>query len=325
MNRFKNILCVLADGCANELALARAATLAAHNKAQLTILKVVDEIPPNTKLLDRTLFPDIQEKIVNEEAKRLEVLIAPWQYKIPITTKILSGILFLDVIREVLRSSVDLVIKATEKDNFLDRVFGSDDMHLTRKCPCPVWLVSPASENDFRRIVAAIDVDDCYRDEEIDTRRDLNRTILQIACSLAQRENAELHIVHVRRQIDERVVRSGLKDKPETDVSDFLEAARKRHLKNLEVLMDAMILELDQESVGAVKPKIHWLEGTPQDEIATFSKTVKADLLIMGTVARTGIPGLFMGNTAEAIQNCIECSLLAIKPMGFVSPVTIVD
>jgi nucleotide-binding universal stress UspA family protein len=49
------------------------------------------------------------------------------------------------------------------------------------------------------------------------------------------------------------------------------------------------------------------------------------DLIIMGTVARTGIPGFLMGNTAETILNRIECSVLAIKPAGFVTPVTLED
>jgi len=43
----------------------------------------------------------------------------------------------------------------------------------------------------------------------------------------------------------------------------------------------------------------------------------------MGTVGRTGIPGLIMGNTAESILNNIGCSVLAVKPPGFVSPVTL--
>jgi len=37
----------------------------------------------------------------------------------------------------------------------------------------------------------------------------------------------------------------------------------------------------------------------------------------MGTIARTGISGLIIGNTAEAILNQLECSVHAIKPPGF--------
>lgn len=37
-------------------------------------------------------------------------------------------------------------------------------------------------------------------------------------------------------------------------------------------------------------------------------------------LARTGISGFFPGNTAENILQKIGCSLLALKPQGFVSP-----
>jgi nucleotide-binding universal stress UspA family protein len=32
-----------------------------------------------------------------------------------------------------------------------------------------------------------------------------------------------------------------------------------------------------------------------------------------------------MGNTAEAILGALECSVLAIKPPGFVTPITLPD
>jgi nucleotide-binding universal stress UspA family protein len=45
----------------------------------------------------------------------------------------------------------------------------------------------------------------------------------------------------------------------------------------------------------------------------------------MGTVARTSIPGFFIGNTAEAILEQIDCSVLAVKPDGFETPVSSED
>jgi nucleotide-binding universal stress UspA family protein len=43
----------------------------------------------------------------------------------------------------------------------------------------------------------------------------------------------------------------------------------------------------------------------------------------MGTIARTGVSGLVMGNTAETILDQITCSVLAVKPANFVSSVTL--
>ncbi len=56
-----------------------------------------------------------------------------------------------------------------------------------------------------------------------------------------------------------------------------------------------------------------------------IAKRIEADLIVMGTVARTGVPGLIMGNSAETILSQIDCSVLAIKPPGFVSPIRAED
>jgi nucleotide-binding universal stress UspA family protein len=45
------------------------------------------------------------------------------------------------------------------------------------------------------------------------------------------------------------------------------------------------------------------------------------DLIVMGTIGRTGIPGLFIGNTAETVLRQVHCSVLTVKPQGFVTPV----
>ena len=56
-----------------------------------------------------------------------------------------------------------------------------------------------------------------------------------------------------------------------------------------------------------------------------MAKQLAADVIVMGTVARTGVPGFIMGNTAETILNQIDCSVLAIKPPGFETPVAVTN
>jgi hypothetical protein len=48
---------------------------------------------------------------------------------------------------------------------------------------------------------------------------------------------------------------------------------------------------------------------------------IEADLLVMGTVCRTGAAGFLIGNTAETVLSDVTCSVLAMKPAGFVTPV----
>ena len=47
------------------------------------------------------------------------------------------------------------------------------------------------------------------------------------------------------------------------------------------------------------------------------------ELTVMGTVGRTGIPGMIIGNTAEAILSRVKCSVLAVKPPDFETPVSL--
>jgi len=41
----------------------------------------------------------------------------------------------------------------------------------------------------------------------------------------------------------------------------------------------------------------------------------------MGTLSRTGISGLLIGNTAEKVLRQVDCSVLIVKPDGFITPV----
>ncbi|HDV5714231.1 TPA: universal stress protein, partial [Legionella pneumophila] len=69
------------------------------------------------------------------------------------------------------------------------------------------------------------------------------------------------------------------------------------------------------------QPTIYHVKGRPSELIPSSINANKIDMLVMGTVARTGISGFIIGNTAENILQKINCSLWALKPQGFVSPV----
>ncbi len=324
MQRFKNILCVATPDSDNEAALTRAVALANNNQASLTVAEIIDEIPPNTKLLDRILSPEsLQAKMVAEHQKKLQELMALSTNDCKIQTIVRTGIPFLETIHEVLHHQRDLVIKTAESCGPLERVFGSDDMHLLRKCPCPVWLVKSKSPKTYRRILAAVDVDSNYPPQELNARHQLNLQILEMASSLALSEFAELHIVHAWEAVGESAMRHALVDTPEEKIAAYVEEVKQQHWRNLNLLMNETVNQLGQSALEYLNPQTHLLNGPARKEIPAIADKTGVDLVIMGTVARTGIPGLFMGNTAETILNRLDCSVLAIKPPGFVTPVTL--
>ncbi|MBT8428750.1 MAG: universal stress protein [Gammaproteobacteria bacterium] len=326
MKRFQDILCVLEHGDQSKDALARAVTLAQNNQASLTAVAVAEIVTAGIGMPEGgPISADLQEALVSARAQELESLVDPYRKRIAIETRVLIGVPFLEIIREVLRSGHDLVIKAPENPDWLERLFGSDDMHLLRKCPCPVWLIKHQAPKSYRRILAAVDTDDDHPKEELKTRHALNEQILQMASSLALSDFAELHVVHVWRALGESAMQGAFLHASAKEIVAYVEQTRLKHEAGLQNVVREMVGTTGTDAVDFLKPQSHLLKGSARKEIPALAKRIGADLIVMGTVGRTGVPGFFMGNTAEAILDQIDCSVLAVKPPGFVTPVTLVD
>lgn len=327
MRRFKNILCVIEHGEASKPALDRAVALAENNQASLTVVDVIPRVPSGIGMPDGgPISGELQAAMVREHEARMETLIEPYRQRLDIQHKVLLGTSFLEVIREVLRNGHDLVIKCPESPSWLDRFFSGDDMHLLRKCPCPVWFVKLQVPKTYQRILAAVDVDDGYPPRELETRHRLSVQILEMAASLAVSESAELHVVHAWESMREMVSAFMMtSDFSEKVIAANIEQERRQQQR----LLDEFIRNLKINSHAArdaldyLRPLTHLLKGAARKEIPALAKRLQVDCIVMGTVARTGIRGFFMGNTAETILEQIDCSVLAIKPQEFVTPVTL--
>ena len=46
----------------------------------------------------------------------------------------------------------------------------------------------------------------------------------------------------------------------------------------------------------------------------TLAARLKADIVVMGTVGRTGAAGKLLGNTAEQVLHRLHTSMLALRP-----------
>lgn len=320
MKRFKNILYVFEQSIAQDTAFARAVSLAQNNQARLTIIDVIPKqtagigMPPGGPI-----SADLTAAAIAQRRQMLESLIAPYTTLLDITVEILIGIKYLEVIRAVLRNDYELVIKPAENPDWIERLFGSDDMHLLRKSPCPVWLMKPKEKSNYECIVAAVDFD-VYETES--NEQALNQLILGLASSLALSDFAQLHLVHVWDAPEAGFV-SLWADNPKVAEMDLIEAARAQHKASMDTLTRKLSEQIGAEAYKYLTPRVHLPMGSAQKAIPALVKELKADLVVMGTVARTGIPGFIVGNTAEAILDQLQCSVLAIKPPGYVSPVTV--
>lgn len=308
MQRFKSILFFSANPAKERACIRRAAALAIRNDAELTVARLFEELRRELRFFPAIRPEDIRESVIQEWSKGLEAMVAPIREQgVRVSGRILFGMPVIEIIREVLRRQHDLVMLATE-GGLGERWFGSTATRLMRKCPCPVWAMPAGRSARYGRVMAAVDPDptDPVRDA-------LNLKIMWLATSLAEMEQAELHVVHAWMPAcgKEHTVRGGLTPH---QADQFSRQDLARHKKWL----DKLLSDCNWEKT---RGRIHLLRGDPARVIIETAQKKRIDVIAMGTIARTGIAGLLIGNTAESVLHRVRCAVLAVKPEGFVTPV----
>jgi universal stress protein E len=317
MSRFKSILFIDDPGRECPDALERAVAVAETQQAGLTLLRVLE--PPPAGLLRE--FPDLAGTLEQKSRAALEGRCEPYRGRVALQVRVTWGVPFVEAIREVLRHGHDLIIKAAgEAGGLADRLFGSTDMHLLRKAPCPVWLLKPLASPSYQCILAAVDFDPF---QPRPGEEELNLQILELAVALAVSETTDLHVVHVWDSLSEDMLRVWGMDGAEGAIVAYSEGERQRHTEYLDRLLAETGRRVGADAYGYAKPIKQVVRGMARSLVPALAKRLGADLIVMGTVGRTGIPGLIIGNTAEAILERVECAVLAAKPQGFVTPVTL--
>jgi universal stress protein E len=308
MKRFKNIL-FFADGSEEMTpALQRAAQLAESNQARLTLVDVIEPVKTPAEITSRFNI-ELSELLKQYRKQVLEELSQSIGHDDNLVyIKVLSGLPFVEVIKYVQKGGYDLLIKmASAPAGISEKLFGSVDLHLLRKCPCPVLIDRPSSSTRYQRILAAVDT----RPSPTQGCDDL---IMQLAISLRERENAKLDIVHTWHLQYESTFRSGTFRLADIELQMLLKLEEERHQARLQALLEPYGIAIDDENVQLVK-------GKAAESINRVAEQNNSDIIVMGTLGRVGIPGLFIGNTAEEIIQTTKCSVLAVKPTGFISPV----
>ena len=305
MKRFKNILVVPSVPSEDDAALQRALKLADSNAARLTVFWPIEENSDSGTGLD--YVPEIIQAVSEHVDEALEPV---RQRGGQIETKVRAGRAFVEIIKQVNEGGHDLVLKtARGRDIQKSMLFGTTALHLLRKCPCPVWIVNP-NPGKRKGVLAAIDTGTAD-----DQAAAINRTILELATSMSILENTMLHVVHAWSVPYEDMIQN----------SPWLRWSRQNSPNQIEEIQAKSRARFDTLIGGFThfvpKMECHFVKGSPTGVIPKIAQEKGIELVVMATLGRTGIPGLFIGNTAESVLSQIDCSALTIKPDGFVSPV----
>jgi len=306
MENYQNILVVIDPTETEQKALSRGIELAAKTNAKLTaFLSIFDfsyemttmlssderESMRKTVINDRTLWIEERIKDLGAQDKNIDIKVL-WHNR-P----------FEAVIDQVIEHSYDIVLKAThEHDKLKSVIFTPTDWHLLRKCPCPLLLVKEHSWPENGNILAAVNVGS---DEQ--EHVSLNNIITQEAINLANIIHANVHLVN---SFPGTPVNIAI-EIPEFDASQYNDTMLKHH--EIAMSQHAQHFNIDSNNT-------YVKEGLPEDVIESCAKNLDAELVILGTIGRTGLSAALIGNTAEHVIDRLNCDVLALKPANYVSP-----
>jgi len=212
------------------------------------------------------------------------------------------------VVRHVLATKPDLLVAESHRHSTVARWFlANTDWELIRECPCPVWFVKTARFAKRPLFLAAVDPTHARaKPSRLDDR------LLAAAVTAMAGTGGRLALVHaedVLRPLPAAVI-TGL------IVPDVLQAeidrTRAATRRGLDRLAARHGVDMDDRILRA---------GLPADVITGTAAALKADVLVMGVVSRSGLQRPFVGNTAEAVLDGVDCDLLIVKPRGFTTSV----
>ena len=211
----------------------------------------------------------------------------------------LLGEPFVEITHAVQEEGYNLVLAGTRGLGKWEHFFvGSTAKRLIRKCPSSVWIVKVGHICPPKVVLAATDFSD------------VSLKAVKEGLRVAQQASGEFHLLHV---VDS-------KDVPEDLISRIPKGSSLRQEINEEATRRLEEF-LDSLAVDRTQIQVHLSWGTPWQEIQRISRHQAADLIVIGTVGRSGIKGLLLGNTAEKVLDTCDCSILTVKPDGFVSPI----
>lgn len=306
MDYIKQILGIV-DPTANEHpAIAKAALLAEKFNARIELFVCDTKSAREMRLATHVRTRPGQPFPVDIKAL-LETLAAPLRSRgLDVTTECAhADALHVGLIDRTRHTNADLVIKDTHHHSLAQRTFLTNtDWQLIRSCPVPLLLTKNTKWASVPRIFAAVDPGHVNDKPEM-----LDHWIVEHAALLAQRLEGELHAVHA--YLPMTIVGAVTAGNPPlatvvTPEDLAVEEANRRKL------VDALLSEYH---LG--RERIHLEVGGPAQVLPHAAKSLHADVLTMGAIARSGLKRIFIGSTAEDVLERLPCDALIVKPPNF--------
>jgi universal stress protein E len=214
------------------------------------------------------------------------------------------------IVRKAQDCAADLVLKDTHYHSVLKRsIFSNTDWNLIRSCAATLWLVKPRPPGQRPCFVAAVDPL-----HERDKPADLDSRILSTAEELCGALGGEVRVFHAFDVTAAIAISTDALTMPiALPISEFADAMRAEHTEAVDRLC---------KKHGVPPERTHVQQGATRQLLLELTEQIRADAVVMGALSRSGLKGLFLGNTAEDVLDRLRCDLIIVKPAGFEATVS---
>lgn len=177
----------------------------------------------------------------------------------------------------------------------------ASDWQLIKDSPAAVLLVHPESTAEYTNILATADLSHGHQGHRV-----LNRVINKYSRILADQDNEKLSLATAIPRIDPQL----LVAIQSTSAVGIVKKIEEEYTKDAKAFCNVNNIKVSRLHIGV---------GEPSDVVNQIAKDTEANVVVVGTLARSGVEGLFMGNTAEKILHHMECDVLCVKPGDYIS------
>jgi len=192
--------------------------------------------------------------------------------------------LYESVVRKVLRSAPDLVIKAiAATDARKHRPPDPNDWQLMRTCPVTLILTGSREWRYPPRFAAAVDVSEAETEE-------VARSVMEAAVVLAEASAAKLHVLY-------------------GEAAAAIQPARREKLRTL------------CDEAGIAPERMYILAGEPERILPLFVREQRYDALVLGALAHRAAGTTPVGTLTSTLLDALDCDFVLVKPPDYRSPI----
>ena len=294
MSTLKNVLVGTDFSTGSRSAIRLAAAIARAHGSRLVIAHVVHTDPAGDYVVRRKDVTGDDLRVEGARA-RLERLAKPIRASgLAVETVVTTGKPYADLLGVAERFKADLLVVGTRGLGRVQRfLLGSTAERLVRAAPMPVLVAKgTAKATPIRRIYVGVDFSAG------------SKRALETAVGLAKPLEAQVTAVHA--------IDFG-------SLSDQMSAApdrRRLTRRAAEAELAEFVLKRFPGN-GTAAPKVRVVESPADESLALAAVRQKVDLIVLGSVGRSGVDALLIGNTAERVLRRSSLPVLVVKPPGF--------